>query len=243
MSRLLKSYFLSDLHLFARRSKAHAVTPDIYRAASQAHTMVLGGDIFDFKWSTRASLEHSISDSIAWLERLVEANPQCMFYYVLGNHDAHPRFVSELDRLAFRQSRMVWQPYVLQLEGCVFLHGDVVDCEPTELSIATKRQRLDEKPPPVKSEHWMYDAVVFARLHRVAVHFVVNPATVLRKLAIYLSAQGLTAETGVQDVYFGHTHRVVDGVRYQGMTFHNGGASIKGLPFRILETKLLRVEG
>jgi UDP-2,3-diacylglucosamine pyrophosphatase LpxH len=238
MQMLLRSYFLSDLHIFARRSSAADITPAIHRAASQAHTLVLGGDIFDFKWSTRASFEHSIADSIQWLDELILSHPKCSFYYVLGNHDAHPRFVTELDRLAFRQPRLNWQPFVLRIHRCVFLHGDVVDCEPNEDAIATRRRAVDDKPRPMRSRHWLYDVVVKARLHRMAVHFAVRPTAVLRKLSIYLSSQGLDASNGIRDVYFGHTHRDVDGVKYDGMTFHNGGASIKGLEFRIIETTL-----
>jgi UDP-2,3-diacylglucosamine hydrolase len=238
MTRVLKSYFFSDLHLLANRSSGPSVAHDIARAAKQAHTIVLGGDIFDFKWSTLLSLQHSIDDSIRWLESLVDANPQCMFYYVLGNHDAHPNFVASLDELAFRQPRLVWQPYVMRIDHCVFLHGDVVDCEPNEESIAARRRKVEDRPFPARSKHLLYDAVIRARLHRMVLHFVVRPSAVLRKLAIYLASQGLDAENGVRDVYFGHTHRDVDGVRHQGLTFHNGGASIKGLSFRIVETTL-----
>ena len=69
-------------------------------------------------------------------------------------------------------------------------------------------------------------------------HIAIRPAGVLRKLSRYLVDEGLDAEHGVRDVYFGHTHLVVDGVKYAGLTFHNGGASIHGLPFKIIETRL-----
>jgi len=200
--------------------------------------MVLGGDIFDFKWSTRSSLEHSIADSIDWLEKLIVSHPNCEFYYVLGNHDAHPKFVAELDRLAFRQPRLSWHPFLVRLHQCVFLHGDVVDCEPSEDSIVSRRKAIDQKPRPVRSRHWLYDAVVRARLHRVAGQIAIRRSTVLKKISLYLSMQGLNAENGIRDVYFGHTHRDIDGVEYRSMTFHNGGASIKGLSFRIIETRL-----
>ena len=238
MATTLRSFFLSDLHLFARRSSAAAMTPRIHHAAAQAHTMVLGGDIFDFKWSTRPSFEHSIADSIAWLDDLINAYPECVFYYLLGNHDAHPRFVVELDRLAFRQPRLVWQPYILRLGTCVFLHGDIVDGEPTDIALATRRKLSEDKPQPHPSRHLLYDAVVQARIHRVAGAIAIRRTAVLRKLAMYLTDQGYDASHGVTDVYFGHTHRDVDGVEFGGLTFHNGGASIKGLSFRIIETKL-----
>ncbi len=234
----LRSYFLSDLHLFARRSTAHAVEAQLHHAAAGAHTLVLGGDIFDFKWSTRPSLEHSIEESIGWLERLVVSHPRCSFFYLLGNHDCHPRFVTELDRLAFRQPRLTWQPYVLRLDRCVFLHGDIVDGHPNEDALALRRKTSEDKPPPTDTHHWMYDMVVRIGLHRLVGHVFVHRERVLRKLAKYLFEQGLSAEHGIRDVYFGHTHQDIDGVEFEGLVFHNGGASIRGLPFRIIETRL-----
>ena len=238
MTTILRGYFLSDLHLFARRSTAMSIEPMIREAASKSHTMVLGGDIFDFKWSTFPTLDSSINKAIAWLEALVVSYPKCSFYYLLGNHDAHPRFVSELDRLAFRQPRLEWQPYVLRILECVFLHGDIVDCEPSNTILAERRKLHESKPYPRRYAHWLYYVVVNARLHRAAMHVVIRPKSVLRKLTQYLTNEGLDSKHGVSDVYFGHTHREVDGVQYAGLTFHNGGASIHGLPFRIIETRL-----
>ena len=238
MAKTLRGYFLSDLHLFASRSSAKGIKPQINYAASQAHTLVLGGDIFDFKWSTHPSLEHTIAESIQWLDELVSSYPHCAFYFLLGNHDAHPQFVIELDRLAFRQPRLVWQPYVLRLGDCVFLHGDIVDGEQSDNALAARRSAAENKPSPHRTRHWLYDAVVRVRLHRFAVSIVVRPALVLKKLSRYLADHGLGRQNGVTDVYFGHTHQDIDGVLCEGLTFHNGGASIKGLSFRIIETKL-----
>ncbi len=239
MSPSLSSYFLSDLHLFARRSSADRLTPRIHEIAKHSHTMILGGDIFDFKWSTRPSLEHSISDSISWLESLVVSNPHCSFYYLLGNHDAHPLFVSALAQLATCHAKLDWHPHFLRLENCVFLHGDIVDCEPCHIALAAHREKVDAKPNPQWVSHMLYDAAVHARLHRLAATLVKRRKTVLRRLSRYLDEQGLGPDLGVSDVYFGHTHRNVDGVVFNRLTFHNGGASIKGLPFRIIETKLV----
>ena len=200
--------------------------------------MVLGGDIFDFKWSTYESLDRSIDAGITWLEALIGSNPQCSFYYMLGNHDAHPRFVSKLDRLALRQPRLEWQPYVLRIRECVFLHGDIVDCEPSHSILAERRTKQEAKPLPRQYSHLIYDLVVHARLHRVAMNLAIRPKYVLRRLSEYLKVVRLDATHGVRDVYFGHTHRAVHAVQYAGLTFHNGGASIHGLPFRIIETRL-----
>jgi len=54
---------------------------------------------------------------------------------------------------------------------------------------------------------------------------------VLKKLSQYLKGHGMEASSGVTDIYFGHTHREMDGVEYHGLRYHNGGASIKGIGF------------
>ena len=234
----MRGYFLSDLHLFSKRSQAEAYTEQIREAASRAHTLVLGGDIFDFKWRTRSSMNHAIEDAIRWIQELVESHPKCVFYYVLGNHDAHPDFVVALDRFAFEQPRLIWQPYVLRLGRCVFLHGDILDGDSKHEVVDARRRMHDDKPLPHPIRHWLYDAVIKARLHRVAAHVANRPSNVLKGLDRYLKEQGLDASSGVTDIYFGHTHREMDGVEYSGLTFHNGGASIKGLGFRIIETRL-----
>jgi UDP-2,3-diacylglucosamine pyrophosphatase LpxH len=238
MTTILKGYFLSDLHLLARRSMASSVLPLIHDAASRSHTMILGGDIFDFKWSTMSSLDSSIDAAIVWLEELVVAHPRCSFYYLLGNHDSHPNFVAKLDKLAFGLPQLQWQPYVLRILDCVFLHGDIVDCAPNHTILQERRKLHESRPHPRRYAHMLYSLVVQARLHRAAMHIAIRPKGILRKLSRYLRNEGLDAEHGVRDVYFGHTHLVVDGVQYAGLTFHNGGASIRGLPFRIIETRL-----
>jgi len=236
----LQGYFLSDLHLFSKRSRAEAYTAQIRETADRAHSLVLGGDIFDFKWSTRPSLRHSIDDAVSWVQDLIVSHPNCVFYYLLGNHDAHPDFVAELDRLAFAQPRLIWQPYVLRLGRCVFLHGDVLDGDSRHTMIDARRRKHQSSSFPHPYRHWLYEAVVTTRLHRVAAQVVKRQATVLKLLDRYLDEQGLHAKSGVTDVYFGHTHREMDGVVHKGLTFHNGGASIKGLGFRIIETRLER---
>lgn len=233
-----KGFFLSDLHLFSRRSHADVYWKQFYETVERAHTLILGGDIFDFKWSTRPSLGHSIAEAIRWLDDLAVAYPNCALYYLLGNHDAHPDFVAELDRLAFDKPKIVWQPYFLRLGSCVFLHGDVVDGEPDHEMLEARRRASENRPSPRAYRHFLYDAVVQARLHSVVARVAVRQGMVLKKLSQYLTSHGMDASSGVTDIYFGHTHREMDGVEYYGLRYHNGGASIKGIGFRIVETRL-----
>ncbi len=238
-----KAYFLSDLHLFARRSSATAMDAAIIRAVQQAHTFILGGDIFDFRWSEFPSLDKSVEASMRWLDRLISINPNCRFHYLLGNHDAHPKFVSALDQFSEQEPRLQWHRHVLRINHCVFLHGDIVD---TRIKLGqdhhevldAKRLAGEERRPPRQISHNLYDAVVKVGLHRVATQVAQRQNSVLRRVAGYLANIGLGTETGVREVYFGHIHRVLDNIPYAGMNFHNPGASIKGLDFRIIEPRL-----
>jgi UDP-2,3-diacylglucosamine hydrolase len=200
--------------------------------------VVLGGDIFDFRWSTLSSLNESIDNSILWLNELISPHDHCVFHYLLGNHDAHPHFVAELDRLAFEHPNLFWHPYVLRLGDCMFLHGDILDSTLSHEALDERRRFLDEVPPPGRMSHLLYDVVVKTRLHRVAIHMTKRRLTILRKLTQYLQLLGHGHDSGVRHVYFGHTHRDMDGIEHRGLTFHNGGASIKGLGFRILEARV-----
>jgi UDP-2,3-diacylglucosamine hydrolase len=238
-----KAYFVSDLHLFSRRSNAAMYQQSILSAVEQAHTFILGGDIFDFRWSQRGHLEQTLDNSIHWLKRLMAANPKCHFHYLLGNHDCAQDFVERLDRLCSQTNQMTWHRHHFRLSNCVFLHGDIVDLQrhPRESlhhALDQKRMTSDQRVPPAEWAHLVYDVAVAARVHKVVVQFAKRQKEVLTRIANYLSQYGLSASSGVGDVYFGHTHKCLAAVPFLGMRFHNPGAAIKGLSFRITEVSL-----
>ena len=94
-----KRYWISDLHLFSSRSLGDRHWDAILSAARQAETFVLGGDIFDFCWSTRASDKVSVDEAVTWLDKLISHAPGCRFHFLLGNHDCHRSFIDRLARL------------------------------------------------------------------------------------------------------------------------------------------------
>jgi hypothetical protein len=75
------------------------------------------------------------------------------------------------------------------------------------------------------------------RLHKPFPHLVYTKRIVVRRIFNYLEKIGEGPGHGVRDVYFGHTHRKLSDYRYRGLTFHNCGAPIKGVKFRILEAR------
>jgi UDP-2,3-diacylglucosamine hydrolase len=129
------------------------------------------------------------------------------------------------------------------LANCAFLHGDIVDLQlhPKEnLHHALDRKRMtsDQRVPPAEWAHLVYDMAVAARVHKVVVQFAKRQKDVLSRIASYLSQYDLSASSGIGDVYFGHTHKHLAAVPFLGMRFHNPGAAIKGLSFRITEVSL-----
>ena len=229
--------FTSDLHLFASRSQAEEHYPAILDAAKRAEVFVLGGDIFDFRWSTLGSMDASLTAAIDWLDTLVSHAPDCQFHYVLGNHDHHDAFVERLAHWADDMPNLEWDPYYVRLGRSVFLHGDVADRKRHLYRLADIRAKKQHRRSRGPLENRLYDLAVSANVHAVTGQLVNRRRKVARRIAKYLDSIGHGAKDGVRDVYFGHTHRPMSNYRYGGLTFHNGGAPIKGLEFQILETE------
>jgi UDP-2,3-diacylglucosamine pyrophosphatase LpxH len=231
-----KCYFVSDLHLFANRSNGHQYLDEIIRAGSRAEAFVLGGDIFDFRWAD-ISILRAVERAVHWLVELAEACPQCHFHLVLGNHDYHQALIDRLTDVEKHIANLSWHRYYVRLGSSVFLHGDVADKEMDARMLAEAREEwLDaRRRGPFLS--MLYDVVVLTRLHKPIPRLVYAKRIVVRRIFKYLENIGEGPDRGVRDVYFGHTHRRLSAYRYRGLTFHNGGAPIKGVKFRILEAK------
>lgn len=229
-------YFVSDLHLFANRSDAHAYLEEIAHAASKADIFVLGGDIFDFRWS-RVPILRAVPMAIRWLRELATACPKCHFHLVLGNHDYHQLLIDQLVELDKEVANLSWHRYYLRLGASVFLHGDVADKTMNAQRLEEARQEWlgGRRRGPFLSA--LYDVVVMTRLHKPVPHLVFAKRVVVRRILKYLRSVGQGPEDGVRDVYFGHTHKRMSNYEFRGLLFHNGGAPIKGMKFRIIEAR------
>jgi UDP-2,3-diacylglucosamine pyrophosphatase LpxH len=229
-------YFVSDLHLFASRSQADHYRDEIVRAASRAKTFVLGGDIFDFRWSAHRSVADAVEDAVGWLEELATLCPRCHFHFLLGNHDYHQAFIDRLGELKRRLPNFSWHRYYLRLGSNIFLHGDVADRKFTAARLAAARNRClhHGRRGPFLSR--LYDLVVLSHLHRSVPFVRYRHKRVAKRIRAYLDDIRQGPVEGVRNVYFGHTHRAVSNYCHDGLTFHNGGAPIKGVRFRIVRT-------
>ena len=231
-----KCYFVSDLHLFANRSNAHRYLEQIAHAASRAEAFVLGGDIFDFRWA-RIPILRAVERAAEWLRELAASCPDCHFHLVLGNHDYHQALIDRLVELDKEIPNLSWHRYYVRLGSSMFLHGDVADKTMNARELAEARdQWLDHRRRgPFLSA--LYDVVVMTRLHKPVTHLVYAKRIVVRRILKYLESIGQGPRDGVRNVYFGHTHRRLSNYRYRGLVFHNGGAPIKGVKFRIIEAR------
>jgi len=228
------AYFVSDLHLFARRSQATAYLATMKQRARGAHTFVLGGDIFDFRWTTLASVDQTVNAAANWLRDLVESAPRCQFHMLLGNHDHHGCLIKRLQKLADEQENLSWDPYYLRLGDSIFLHGDAVDGDATHDGLVQLREGNPKHVKRGPTANMLYDTVVQTGVHRAAPVVAYPKRRTARRLLEYLEDVGHGAAAGARNVYFGHTHRPLHAYEYRGVRFHNGGAPIKGVPFRIV---------
>lgn len=232
------TFFVSDLHLCSRRSLAVQHVGAIHAAAARADTFVLGGDIFDFRWSTLPTADATVRHAMRWLDELVGSHPQTQFHFVQGNHDCNRRFVAALTAYSGTRSNLAVHPFVLRLGKAVFLHGDAADHPVmSEQRLMHRREHWSRDETRSQVRHVLYDLAVTARLHRIAGKVAHPRRRVVHRILGYLKRVGHGPETGVEHVYFGHTHDAVRDYRYRGVTFYNPGAPMPGLDFRIVEVK------
>ena len=208
---------------------------DIDAAAGNAQLFVLGGDIFDFRWTTLRTIDHTIDAAIEWLRSLVDSHRHCEFHFIQGNHDANRLFTDRLAELAESRVNLSWHRYYLRMGNTLFLHGDVADREMDQDELIRRRMREEIDRKKGRMANFMYDAAISARLHLLTATLANPRKAVARRLVTYLEHIGHGPSTGLRHVYFGHTHAAMSNFQYDGLLFHNGGAPIKGCEFRILE--------
>jgi UDP-2,3-diacylglucosamine pyrophosphatase LpxH len=233
-----RTYFVSDLHLFSRRSKAGQHHAALHSAAAKANTFVLGGDIFDFRWSTFPTADESVRQAVRWLDDLVASHANCQFHFVQGNHDCNRRFMAALSAYSASRPNLALHDFVLRQGKNVFLHGDAADhAAMCAARLKKRRENWSHDESRSQVRHVLYDLAVTARLHRLAGKVAHPRRRVVHRILGYLNRIQQGPESGVEHVYFGHTHDALANFRYRGLTFHNPGAPMPGLQFQIVEVK------
>lgn len=227
---LAKGHTVSDLHLLTSRSSAHRLMPRLDRAASDAGLFVLNGDIFDFQWSVCSHLDRSLEYAEDWIGSLVSRHPHCQFVFITGNHDSIPVYEELLSDLCDRYDNLAWEAHYFKLGRKVFLHGDVRESHTPE-TLAAYRARWHKRPQK-RWVHAAYFVFTWSRIPRL-IHALVPTQRLTTGVTKYLRAELGLAFDQVRDIYCGHTHRPLTDYRWGNLRFHNTGAAIHGVRFRI----------
>jgi UDP-2,3-diacylglucosamine hydrolase len=235
MIELEKSgYVISDLHLFTHRTVIDDHLDNLHQAAAEADFFVLNGDVFDFRWTTLGSIEKTTHAAIDELETFAQKYPQCRFFYIMGNHDAFEPFARHLDELAERRDNFFWHPSHLRIGNQLFLHGDLALDD--DFPDPFQRELLPAAKKKGRSAQMGYRMIVAARVHRFICWFH-SPQWCARRILRSLREHHPNLAEGLSDVYFGHIHNPFSNFRYDGVTFHNTGSTVRHLRCRMLAVR------
>lgn len=232
------AYVVSDLHMFCKRSQWEAHLPAIRTAAQEADLFVFNGDTVDFKWSSLPSEAATVRAAIAFFRGFAEASPRCQVHVNLGNHDYVHGFIIALDQLSREVRNFSWHPYYLRVGRNMFLHGDVANRKMDHRKLKRFRAGWSHHRQQGRFRNRVYDAAFRAKAHVAVSRLVFPHKRTLRRVLAYLEDIGHCPKSGVERVFFGHTHVPVSGIHYNGATFHNGGAPMAGMPFDLVKVQL-----
>jgi UDP-2,3-diacylglucosamine pyrophosphatase LpxH len=223
-----KGVFVSDLHVFSGRSVGESLPSGLQTAFPEANLLVLGGDIFDFKWSSLGG-PATLLAAEKWLQSLLDQwHGEVIF--LAGNHDCLPKFFGTLSQIAHRCERFTWHRHHLQLGDAVFLHGDVLDAGHDLAKLDSYRDQFHPTASQSRFSRRAYGAIVAMRIHRMAPQLRHRELHTCRRLHGLLP-QLVAAPSKVRRVFFGHTHVSVAGREVNGVKFFNPGAAIRHIAF------------
>jgi len=229
MQTNMTGLFISDLHLFSQRSIGQRYWNQNKDQVSAAKVIVLGGDIFDIRWSQLGTLDATIHAASEWVETAIALNPTANWVYLLGNHDCHPRITMMLESLVERYDNFVWSSTVWRNGSSVFLHGDVLDGERHIGGLNDYRKSFHEDPQKGRIGNLLYSAVIETRLHGLIPRLRHTQKKTCQRLIQYLERQGEGFLDDIDSIYFGHTHIPMYGFQYGRYQFYNAGSGIRHL--------------
>lgn len=227
-----KGVFVSDLHVFSGRSVGETLPNELHVAFPNANLLVLGGDIFDFKWSPMGE-EETLVEAEKWLMTMLD-QWQGKVMFLAGNHDCLPKFFERLEAVARRCDRFSWHDHQVQLGDAVFLHGDMLDAGNHLSMLADYRYKFHPTASQTPLSRRAYSAIVAMRLHRMAPKLRHRQLQTCQKL-YNLLPQLVESPKAVRRVFYGHTHVTVPGREFQGVKFYNPGAAVRHIAFKPIQ--------
>ncbi|QDV28087.1 Calcineurin-like phosphoesterase superfamily domain protein [Aureliella helgolandensis] len=219
--------FVSDLHLLSPRSACPHIETELADYAGAHKCIVLGGDIFDFRWSDRGGHDQTLEATSRWLQDLQLATENTDIIYLPGNHDCHPDFLEQLEKLSQQSKNFSWQPHHLQLGNNLFFHGDILDAGNSLEDLQRYRRQFHHVKPQSQWAHRSYDTAVGLRVHKLVPRILHQPMRTCQRLQNAIDRLNLDDAKAVRNVFFGHTHVPIEGLKLNGRSFYNPGAGMK----------------
>ena len=238
----MRGLVISDLHLFSRRSDGAALWADLCNELRHAGTLVLNGDIFDFRWSGLPDEEATIAAALQWVGNLVNQSRWESIHYIFGNHDCLAAFRDRLKEFAADHPKLQCYDERLRLGRSLFLHGDCANRKMDNQALRQYRQRWsrDQARGPLRKA--LYDGADVVGLSR-GFHTMYFPhRRSVGRIAHHLDHVMPPWRDEIADCYFGHTHRPFADFLFEGVRFHNTGSGIRGMGFQPLTFDLERDE-
>jgi UDP-2,3-diacylglucosamine pyrophosphatase LpxH len=229
----MKGAFVSDLHLFSQRSIGQKHWDDLHCTLRNVNLLVLGGDIFDFRWSRYADPRSTTEAAEEWLSSLLNQHSHLRVAYMLGNHDCSYAMQIALSEMSKSTERFEWYEHILQLGNKAFLHGDILDAGLTKDRLFEYRKKFSgEAITKGKLANMLYDAIIASRVHRLPGQLHHTPKKTTARLSEFLCQDDSINHCDIRDVYFGHTHSPLNDKTFGGFHFYNPGSGIKHLLFQ-----------
>lgn len=223
--------FISDLHLFSTRSDFPRHRWAIERAIEDAEMCVWGGDLFDFRWTRLGCETSTIQGALTWLREWLERFPSKHFVFLRGNHDSNPKLAAAVRELA-NESPHFWAGHdILRIANTLMLHGDLIEGRGTRASLALYRRGWESKRIAGHLQNRAYDALIRSRVHNAVAMAAHRHRATCQRLWMSLQSELHQETYGVERVVFGHTHRLIRGLKINGIEFFNGGAAIRHVGF------------
>ncbi len=214
--------------------------PAIEAACADSRFIVLGGDIFDFRWATLGGHQASLTAARRWLGSLLERHQHATVIYVMGNHDSHPDMQSMLDDLAVRHTHLLWRAEHYQIADCLFCHGDILDAG-SQSNLSNYRSRFQHERQASRTAHGLYDAAVAMRLHRTIPKLFHRPRATCTRLhdLLQINASSTTLQPHrVRRVFFGHTHVPIYELLLNDIAYFNPGAALRHMQFAPIQFQI-----
>ena len=239
---ITRGVVVSDLHLFARRSRGSELLDSLAGQLAKSDLLVLNGDTFDFRWIAPRDREQTFAAAVEKLHALLHRHPQCEVHFLLGNHDCLSGFQRTLTPLAARAPRFHWHAWQLRLGSALFLHGDCAEASMDGIELQRRRARWEQGQTRgllASMAYGVADGLGLTR--RVHEYFFPRHKTVQR-IVHYLDRACPNWGLETRDCYFGHTHLPFSNHQHEGVTFHNTGSSAAepGLGFNPLVFEIQR---